>query len=114
MAIAPKNIKVFSSQNIKSYANLLVMKTERLLVEDTTSSGDVVPSSDESSMMGASQSSGELGTVTIVNLGNGQQRYEVPEDLQQLGYTDCHLFSSGKTVLFFRGKPILVDITREN
>jgi hypothetical protein len=79
-----------------------------------TSSGDVVPSSGGSSMMGASQSSGELGTVTIVNLGNGQQRYEVPEDLQQLGYTDCHLFSSGKTVLFFRGKPILVDITREN
>jgi hypothetical protein len=47
-------------------------------VEEFASSGDTPPSPSESAVMMASEPSDEPATVAVVNMGNGQQRYEVP------------------------------------
>jgi hypothetical protein len=82
-------------------------------VEEFASSCDAPPSPSESAVMMTSEPSHEPATVAVVNMGNGQQRYEVPEDLQRLGYTDCRLFSLSKIALFFKGRLILTDLSKE-
>jgi replicative DNA helicase Mcm len=120
VVIVHGSIEASSSLNTKFCADVIAMAKKRRRgmtnKKAMSSSASDLPQTPYSTTNSAKTQSDTIcnacPSVNAIRIGS-QKRYQLPEDLQQLGYTQCLAFSHGKIALFFKGKPILIDLSRE-